>query len=944
MGTFLELTATDLYNKYGDKLADIAVVFPNNRARLFFSEYLYKAAGKPVWTPGFTTISELFRQCSNLKIADNLELTGWLYKVFIEKSNNKDETFDEFYPWGEVLLSDFDDTDKNLADSKQLFRNIKDQAEFTDTLEHLSEEQVASIKLFFKNFRADRKTILKERFIENWNILSEVYDSFRELLLEKGIAYEGMLYRIVLEKLTSEGTETLNYQKYAFIGFNVLNQCETKLFSLIKKSGKALFYWDYDELYMNNTSHEASLFIRQNIFQFKNELDKSYFDNFKQISKSIHFISASSENAQARYITKWIKELREKEGEKFNPANTAIILCNESLLLSVLHSIPDEIQELNVTMGFPMIHTPIFNLLNQIAILHAEGVIKGKEKRFNHRYVLPVLQHPLVRKVSTQAEYVENKLRKANSFRPLANELQEDDLLKIIFSEANDAQSIANKLLDILKYMGTFKRDDIPDDFDPLYSEAVFRSFTLINRIHDLIKTSVIDVNLHTFHKLLNKALTTSSIPFSGEPVKGLQIMGMLETRNLDFKNILMLSVNEGKLPSSSNDISFIPYNLRKGFGLTTVEHKNSIFSYYFFRILQRAENISLMYNTSTEGTSRGEMSRFMLQLLVETDLDIKRYNLNSNIELPQPFDISINKTIEITDFIKNEINTFSPTALNSYLDCSLKFYLKYIAKLKKKDEVSEDIDGSVIGNIFHHSAQEIYEAMMKVNNEIIDSHQFEKWIKNKPEIERIVDYYFQKDYFLSETPDNKPEYNGQQLIIRNLVISFINSLLQTDKKNSPIKMIGLEKSVYKELSVETKDGPVNLKIGGIIDRIDFTNGKTRLIDYKTGKDKSSSFNIEELFFSDKTRLSHHFQIIFYTYILKKTTNHENIEPNIFYLTSVNKENNSTAVLVNNTDIEEFEKFLIITFQDLLDNEKPFQQTSVTDSCKWCDYKKICRR
>jgi len=936
MGTFLELTATDLYNKYGDRLADIAVVFPNNRARLFFSEYLYKAAGKPVWTPGFTTISELFRQCSDLKIADNLELTGWLYKVFIENSNNKEETFDEFYPWGEVLLSDFDDTDKNLADSKQLFRNIKEQAEFTDTLEHLTEEQVASIRLFFKNFRADRKSLLKERFIENWNILSDVYDSFKALLTEKGIAYEGMLYRTVIDKLELEVTDILKYEKYAFVGFNVLNQCEIKLFKLIQKAGKALFYWDYDELYMNNTSHEASLFIRKNILQFKNELDRSHFNNFSSIPKKVNFISTSSENAQARYISNWVKGL--------NPAQTAIILCNESLLLSVLHSVPDEIQDLNVTMGFPMIHTPLYNLINQIAVLHAEGVIKSKEKRFNHRFVLPVLQHPLVRSISTQAEIVENKLRKANSFRPLAKDLMEDEFLSMIFSGSNDALTLSEKLISILKYMGTFKRDDIPDDFDPMYSEAIFRSYTLINRIHDLISTSVIDVNLYTFQKLLNKALTNATIPFSGEPVKGLQIMGMLETRNLDFKNILMLSVNEGKLPSSSNDISFIPYNLRKGFGLTTVEHKNSIFSYYFFRILQRAENISLMYNTSTEGTSKGEMSRFMLQLLVETDLDINRFNLNSNIELPQPFDISINKTTEITDFIKNEISTLSPTAINSYLDCSLKFYFKYIAKLKKKDEVSEDIDGSVIGNIFHHSAQAIYGKMIEKNNGVIESDVLNSWIKNKSEIEKIVDYYFQKDYFLTETADKAPEYNGQQLIIRNLLINFIKSLIQTDKKTAPITIIGLEKPVYKEISVESNEDLVKLKIGGIIDRVDFTNGKTRVIDYKTGSKSKEKLNIEELFLSSKTRLSHHFQIIFYSYILKQTTKHDNIEPNIFYLASIFAENNTPVISVTENDIEKFENLLLDSVKDLLDNNKPFQQTTVTDRCKWCDYKKICRR
>jgi len=994
MAPFLQRTAEDLYAKYGHDLTSIAVVFPNNRARLFFSEHLYKVAGKPVWTPGFVTISDLIRQQSSLNIADPLALVGYLYEIYLRESG-KDESFDEFYLWGEILLSDFDDVDKNLADAHQLFRNIREQAAYTDTLEHLSEEQVASIQLFFKNFNPDRKTELKRRFIENWNILYEVYDGFQSTLMKKGLAYEGMLYRGVIEKLKADGPDGFSYDKYAFVGFNVLNNCEIALFTLLNKAGKALFYWDYDEFYLRHPRHEAGRFMRQNLDKFPNELDKKGFDVFEKSPKKIQFISASTENAQARFLPEWIKSLK----EDFIPADTAVVLCNEGLLLSVLHSVPDEVRELNVTMGFPMIQTPIFNLMNEIATLHADGYQSDADGRYNHRYVLPILQHPLTRQISKEAERLEKELRSKNSFRPSVHELQRDPFLTNIFTPAQDPKTLAKCLLETCRQLAqknlpieeeekTIQTQEERHEFDPLHAEAIFRCYSLTRRLHSLLEDGVIEVNIHTFQKLLYKILSTASIPFSGEPVRGMQIMGMLETRNLDFKNVLLLSVNEGMLPKSGGETSFIPFNLRKGFGLTTTEHKDSIFAYYFFRLLQRAENISLVYNTSTDGLNRGEMSRFMLQLLIESNHEVSHHSLNSSIELTTPRSIEIKKTDELLRTLRQKYSLqtgkiFSPTALNSLVDCSLQFYFKYIAGLKEADEVSEEIDGAALGNFFHHSAQYIYTSILlkkagkdfsvqaveeaidkgTINEAIqmrsisntIEATDLEPWLKGLQQIEKVVDHYFRRDFFQLKDENTPLEFNGEQLIKRKLITGFLKTLLKLDLERTPFEMTAMEKEVSEIFEAETPEGKVSLRIGGIIDRIDQKYGDIRILDYKTGGTPRNPESVEALFENSANRSSYIFQIFLYSIILKKKNPEVRIAPQILYIHKAAKDDYSPVITFGTfkqkkdvDDIGEYEAYFREKLNELLsrlfDPTRNFVQTEVLEKCTYCDYKRICRR
>ena len=588
MQSFLQLVAHDLYAKIGNNLSRTALIFPNKRANLFFNEYLAGESDQPIWSPAAMSISDLFQKLSVQKSGDPIRLVCELYKVFKEETQSQ-ETLDDFYFWGELLISDFDDVDKNMVDADKLFSNLQDLKNLMDDYEFLDKEQEEAIQQFFQNFSIERRTELKEKFISLWDKLGTIYHHYRENLTELGIAYEGMLYRNVIEQLD---TDQLKYDKYIFVGFNVLNKVENEFFRKLKDAGKALFYWDYDIFYTQQIrKHEAGEFLKRNLGEFPNELPESFFDTFKE-PKKIRYISASTENAQARFLPEWIKMITDnhsqiaEEKEKEN----AVVLCNEALLLPVLHSIPQEVKNVNITMGFPLAQTPIYSFINAAMELQTNGY-RSDTGRFTYEAVSAILKHPYTRQISSHAGPLERELTKTNRFYPLPSELKQDDFLATLFTPRNGIKELCDYLIELIKDISTIyrKEGEYNDIFNQLYRESLFQSHTKINRLYSLIESGELSIRTDTLKRLITKVLTASNIPFHGEPAIGMQVMGVLETRNLDFRNLIILSLNEGQLPKSGGESSFIPYNLRKAFGMTTIEHKNAVYAYYFYRLIQRA-------------------------------------------------------------------------------------------------------------------------------------------------------------------------------------------------------------------------------------------------------------------------------------------------------------------------------------------------------------------
>ena len=558
MQSFLQLVAHDLYAKIGNDLSRTALIFPNKRANLFFNEYLAGESDQPIWSPAAMSISDLFQKLSVQKSGDPIRLVCELYKVFKEETQSQ-ETLDDFYFWGELLISDFDDVDKNMVDADKLFSNLQDLKNLMDDYEFLDKEQEEAIQQFFQNFSIERRTELKEKFISLWDKLGTIYHHYRENLTELGIAYEGMLYRNVIEQLD---TDQLKYDKYIFVGFNVLNKVENEFFRKLKDAGKALFYWDYDIFYTQQIrKHEAGEFLKRNLGEFPNELPESFFDTFKE-PKKIRYISASTENAQARFLPEWIKMITDnhsqiaEEKEKEN----AVVLCNEALLLPVLHSIPQEVKNVNITMGFPLAQTPIYSFINAAMELQTNGY-RSDTGRFTYEAVSAILKHPYTRQISSHAGPLERELTKTNRFYPLPSELKQDDFLATLFTPRNGIKELCDYLIELIKDISTIyrKEGEYNDIFNQLYRESLFQSHTKINRLYSLIESGELSIRTDTLKRLITKVLTASNIPFHGEPAIGMQVMGVLETRNLDFRNLIILSLNEGQLPKSGGESSFIP-------------------------------------------------------------------------------------------------------------------------------------------------------------------------------------------------------------------------------------------------------------------------------------------------------------------------------------------------------------------------------------------------
>ena len=957
METFLKQVAHDLYNKTEGNFTKVAIVFPNKRASLFFNEYLAQESDRPIWSPTYVSISELFRQSSDLSIADPIKLVCDLYKVF-QKATGSKETLDDFYFWGEMLIADFDDADKNMADTHALFSNLKDLNKLMDNYDFLEEGQKEALSQFFHNFSINQVTELKQRFISMWNVLGDIYTEYKALLESQSIAYEGMLYRQVIEQLD---VEALPYNKYIFVGFNVLNKVEHTLFKKLNEAGKAMFYWDYDTFYLNKTPHEAGEFIRRNLRDFPSELPASFFDNLNQ-PKEVTFIESPTENGQVRYLPQWIREnLTSQEKE------TAVVLCNEALLQPVLHALPDNVKHINITMGFPLSQTPAYSFVNALMELHTSGY-NPNNGRYLFAEVISVLKHPYTRQLSPEAEKLEQTLTRDNRFYPLPSELKQDNVLELLFTPRRNNLDLCSMLSEALKEVAVIYQQQAAshsDAFDQLYRESLFKTYTLVNRFHTLIESKELNVQAGTFQRLLTRVMSSSSIPFHGEPAIGMQVMGVLETRNLDFRHLIMLSVNEGQLPKAGGDSSFIPYNLRKAFGMTTIDHKIAVYAYYFYRLMQRTEKVTLVYNTATDGINRGELSHFMLQFLIEWGYPVLRKQLEAAQSPQDSTPIIIEKTPDVMERMKSVFDIrnnpkalISPSALNCYLDCPLKFYYKYVALLSAPDEVTADIDSAKFGSIFHYAAEHIYKDLT-AHGKLISRENLETLLKDEVRLQTYVDNGF-KELFFNLPPNEQPEYNGIQLINSAVIVKYIQQLLRNDLRYAPFTFIGSEQRIFENIEICTSTGDIQSRIGGIIDRIDSKGESLRIVDYKTGGDADTPANVQSLFIPDKKRSNYVFQTFLYASIVCKKLREKNdsrlVAPALLYIHRAASEKYSPVIQMgeprkpkepvdNFAQYEgDFRENLKTLLEDIFNPDISFTQTEIEDKCAYCDFRALCKK
>ena len=955
---FLKLVAQDILKRFHNDLSDVVLVFPNIRSSIFFDKYISQISDEPIFSPKYEDLQSLFSKATSLTLADDLLLVSILYKVYIEhfyknREKNQVETFDEFLFFGEILLSDFNDIDNYLIDPSLVYQNIYDLEQLSDKFEHLTSEQVELLNRFFVDIKTNR-TQLKDNFLSIWSVLKEVYNDFKNILLSKGLAYSGMICRDVVENI-SANVKVYDKAHYVFVGFNVLSPSEEALLEALKD--KSLFYWDCDDYYTDNQVIEAGQFIRKNIQKFP---QATAFDtNNIAREKNISIVSAATDVAQVGYIPTFINSLNIKEWD--NP-DTAIVFCNEQMLLPALWLVPEEVDKVNVTMGFPINQTPIYDFVLRLLELQRKGIANNK---FYYPYVISILEHHYTSLIYSESQQIKDAIVADNLFY-ISPEQFDLPILRVV----NSTSEMVDYLLDIVEKIGVATKDTHKDfTRDNLMNEAVFRVFCIINRLADLIKSGYLDVTLPTFVSLLKRLLNTGSVPFHGEPAMGLQMMGMLETRNLDFKNLLVVSINEGIMPKVDAQASFIPYFIRKNIGMNTLEYQDSIFAYYFYRLLQRSENITFLYSTSSKETSKSEMSRFLMQILTELPYceKIKRITLQNDIQPTVTEPITIEKTPEILKKLRETFSTsergrnISPSALNTFIDCPFKFYLQYVEDIRVLDEFTDKLDNKILGTIIHRTIELIYRKIGNIDP-LIAEHgansfapfdvcklQIDSYIDNRAKLEEMLEMAFSHEYFKRSTP--KSDYNGEQLIYFDVAYRFIIFLLRFDAVNAPFTIVSMEDFCKTSVKL-TEDLSVN--IGGYIDRIRLKNNTLFVDDYKTSNRVQECKDIPSLFDnSDNKSLSktaYVLQSLYYASVISKKNPDRCVTPLLLYLPRlradeipyINIKNDKIDISDFRRVADDFEPLMIEKLKSIFDPNQPFSANRQIEKCRYCDFKKIC--
>jgi CRISPR/Cas system-associated exonuclease Cas4 (RecB family) len=956
---FLKYVAEDLLKQFGNNLSQVCVVFPNKRARLFFSLYLGESSGgKTIWAPVYRTISELFQELSGLTLADRMQLVFELYLVY-QGITKAADNFDDFYYYGEILLADYDEIDKSLVNARDLFRNLAELKSLEGSLEYLTEVQLNAIRQFWSSFSREQMPAGQNEFLKFWEFLYEMYDAYRDRLKTKQLAYEGMICREVAGMIKSSGPLRFSSDRYVMVGFNALNATEEILFTSLKRQNKALFYWDYDEYYTASLWHEAGHFIRDNIRRYPPPVLYPGFANLTGISKNVSVIPVSSDTAQAKIIPAVFRLLGlSAEGDL---QRTAIVLPDEKLMMPVMYSLPREIRDVNITMGYPLRESSAFAFIGLIAQLYRNSLIAGSgETLFSYTDVTALLKHPFVYSAHrNEADEMIRMIRERNREFVGLGELHRHDSLRVFFrsvKNADEAIDCMNRALEHAIQNMLENPEASTGHINPFQLECLYQAYTMVSHLSDVLHNSGLSFSSRLLFSLVYNLCSGMTVPFSGEPLAGLQVLGVLETRLLDFDNVVVLSMNEGIMPRSFALSSFIPHNLRYGFGMSVPEHHDAVYSYYFYRLIQRAKNVVLIYNENADGLFTGERSRFIYQMACENLFATREIRLETHIESGIAAPIVRQKTDRVMAILNacltgGDGSYLSPSSINEFINCPLKFYFHRIASLEEAEEVSEEIDPMAFGNILHAAMLEIYKPFVGKD---IDRGILSAVISREDNIEEMILKSFRDELFPSGGyRDWKPE--GMHLITKEIIKKYILQVLKTDLRTAPFQLISLEETYRTSLPLRSGAGTVKTaQIGGRIDRIDQSGELIRIIDYKTGTENLAFKNLDTLFTAlPKERNDAAFQILLYAWLVCKNTQAAHIVPCLYYVRGSYKQG-YTGFLKDQSDRSEvqefsryeqiFEDHLVSVLEALYNPAIPFAQTTDEEYCTLCAYRQICHR
>jgi len=952
MHSFLRNTAAQILQEYRD-LQKLAIVLPNRRAGLFFTQHLGTLIESPSWMPEVMTIEDIFYKHAGQRPADELSLIFELYKVY-QILHPDPETFDRFYFWGEMMLKDFNDVDQFMANASKLYHYLSEIKELESDLGFLSESQISLIREFWKSFqRQDRSH--QEKFLKFWQLLSPLYSGFKSALEVSGMAYSGMLYRQVAETLDQLPQPE---KQFVFIGFNAFTATEEKLMKHYITEFGARIFWDVDSYYLEDKYQEAGLFFReyQQDKVFGPTFPKELPQQIQSREAKIHVYATPLKSNQANLVGSILEQVKDEE----NWEETVLILPDEQMLFPILHTLPEQIDKVNVTMGYPVKNAPVYAFLE--AVLEMQRYVKLEEGKvlFYHQAIRNLLSSTYLKSVNPAF------------VKKLLAEIQEHNLIHVQQSKLHEGGRFFEMIFrqlgaeQLFPYLSTLMEELAGKlDEEPLQRSYLFQCFKQLNRLREVFeKQDQVNVDREFFIRLFRQIFREVKLPFEGEPLQGMQIMGVLESRNLDFRRVIICNMNEDSFPPSGGLNSMIPFNIRRAFGLPVQEQNEAIYAYTFYRLLHSAEEVHMIYTTASDQGKAGEKSRYIQQMMVEMGINKKEEVIFVPVDLQSHGEIKITKDEEVLDLLNRYLvqsdgkaeTSFSPSALSQYLDCRLKFYLKYLAGIEEEEEVKEEVDASVFGNLAHLSMEFLYKGFQeRKKRSVLEKVDFGDLKKNwvYPAIEKAV----RKFYHLEDEADTK--LSGQMAIVRDVLKKYIVRLLEIDEQAAPFKILSMEKAHKAEFQINTVQGPVQVALKGFIDRVDEQNEIIRLIDYKSGGDKKNFPHVESLFDrEDKQRNKAAMQTMYYG-LLYQSMYPENtlaLKPALFNFKEIfqedfnpylqEKSGKSAGKEVNNYhDYREgYENGLRSLLEELYNPAVPFDQTDDLEKCKYCTYRDICGR
>lgn len=915
--TFISSLAEEIISLRNDyNYSDFTVIFPTRRAALIFKITFAQQLHHASLLPSVYSISDFIAHYTPQRIVEKKELLLQFYTIY--KKHFSETDFRTFAPWGEMILSDFDEADRYLIDHQTLFADLKSYKEI-ESLFQDDEQQAEQLRKFFAMFLQE-PTKLQQKFAEIWNKLPLLYEElFSQLQAENKTTEGHAMNKMALSPETYFAG--LNTSTTVFAGFYALTPAEKNIFEFVQQR-KGLIRWDADEYYVDSPDQEAGLFFRNNTLIQKEFKHKSNL--FRTLEKNVRITGVPLVTGQVKYMGQQLKKMLKEN--KLNPDKTAIVLNDESLLPQVLQSIPEEIEELNITMGYPYSNTQMFRFVHLLEELKRMSVIKGKKTLLHFQSFLHLLQHPYSALIPA---WMNDNTEGHGTYIPM-EELIDD--AKYFLEQWLLNENVFEKHLAVYNkitvYLQSVKSGEL--------NVAAF----MLNELEELNALTNRYKNILDYHSqemLIEELYNTTRIPFSGEPVKGLQIMGFLETRVLDFENIFVLNANEGSLPKTNRHHSFIPYTLRKSFNLPTYTEQDAISAYHFWRLLQRASHIELLYNTQTNEFAGGERSRYLLQLFYEIKSRLSNWKISHELIIPPLQKINyinpeIKRSEELTKELKKLYNTdklkFSATSLQSFIYCSLQFYFSYIKKIKEPDSFDEEIDGAVVGEILHQAIQNLYDVEKNKTFNKKDAALMKK--KIQPLVLEAIIQKFDKHY----------QHRGYTFIIEKIIEKYIERIVDTDLTLPPFEIIETEKS--HEVKLTLKDN-VSATIKGKFDRIDKTAEGFRIVDYKTGKDElQSKYSIEQIFSDPKYKIN--LQLMLYNWLAERSNYNGSITSGIYPLRSISSKKLET---ISPSDWRSHSELFDFSLKRLLEEiifEADFVQTQDLKRCSLCAYKDICNR